>query len=107
MAPTTKENDNTRRKSMNLFSRTSLASLTQINTDVGNVDGHADGEEKEAKKLAKRILKFTYGSTGTPILPQITPVSPIGNGGSGSPKMRYVECVAEPRAMALWGILGH
>jgi hypothetical protein len=90
MAATTKENgSNPRRKSMNLFSRTSLASLTQINTDVGRADGHTDGaEKKDGKKLAKRSSKLGIGSVASPVLPHITPVSPIGNNGSDSPKIR-------------------
>ena len=92
MAPlTTAENGggggSGRRKSTSLFSRASLSSLAQINTDVTN-DIQEEGDKKEKKKLRKGSSIFGLGPAASPVLQQDGPMSPAVHSGSNSPKLR-------------------
>lgn len=107
MAPTAKEiGGSGRRRSMNLFSRGSLTSLTQLNTDVGIGSGKStDLEKKDSKKLGKRSSVFGLGPPGTPELPYDVSVNSVANNGSDSSNTRP-RTLQKGRPTSLFGSLG-
>jgi hypothetical protein len=106
MAPLTKGTpQQSRRKSLNLFSRSSLSSLPHINTNVSN-GGDEDGEKKEKKKLGKRSSIFGLGSAVSLDGHQDGAMSPIKSGErSDSPKLRP-RTLQKGRPASLFGSLG-
>jgi hypothetical protein len=104
MAPSVKEiGGGGRHKSMNLFSRTSLSSLTQINTDVAN--GSEEAGEKDKKKLGKRASLFGLGQSASPDLGLDGTMSPVGSERSNSPKFRP-RTLQKNRPHSIFGSLG-
>jgi hypothetical protein len=105
MAPTAKENGGSgRRKSISLFSRSSLSALAQINTDVANGNAE-DGGKKDKKKLAKRSSIFGLGPSASPDLVQDGVMSPVHSERSNSPKIRP-RTLQKGRPSSLFGSLG-
>ncbi|SZF04245.1 unnamed protein product [Blumeria hordei] len=103
MAPSVKETTGGRRKSLNLFSRGSLAGLTQINTeqDTGLTE---ESSKKLKKKLGRRTSIFGLGSTGS------LPVSQDGTSCTQverceSPKAR-LKTQQKGRPLSVFGSLG-
>lgn len=106
MAPPAKENTaNTRRKSLNLFSKSSLSNLPHINTNISN-GGEEDGEKKDKKKLGKRTSIFGLGSATISEGHQDGAMSPIKSGErADSPKIRP-RTLQKGRPASLFGSLG-
>jgi hypothetical protein len=106
MAPPAKDNTgHARRKSLNLFSRSSLSNLPHINTNISN-GGEEDGEKKEKKKLGKRTSIFGLGSATSVGGHQDGAMSPIKSGErSDSPKIRP-RTLQKGRPASLFGSLG-
>jgi hypothetical protein len=100
MAPTAREaGGSSRRKSVNLFSR---SSLSQLNTD--GVHGEAeDGVNKDRKKLGKRGSIFSLGSGTSPDQYQDVSTSPVER--SNSPKIRP-RTLQKGRPSSLFGSIG-
>jgi len=94
---------NSRRKSIHLFSRASLSGLTQINTDVANLNIEGN-QRKEGKKLAKRNSLFGNGPSASPD-PQSATLSSVDSERSGSPKIRP-RTLQKGRPSSLFGSLG-
>lgn len=91
---------------MNLFSRTSLSSLTPINTDITGGNGKPGIlEKKNSKKLAKRNSVFGVGPSATSESLHDLPISPIANYGSDASKPRP-RTLQKGRPSSLFGSLG-
>ena len=105
MASTGKDSGgSSRRKSMNLFSRSSLSNLSQINTNVGN-GSTEDGDMKDKKKLSKRSSIFGLGPSASPVLVQDGVMSPVHSERSHSPKIRP-RTLQKGRPSSLFGSFG-
>lgn len=83
---------------MNLFSRGSLTSLTQINTDVA-------GGGKEKKKLGKRTSFFGLAPPTNSDLNMDGALSPVGSERADSPKHRP-RTLQKNRPVSIFGSLG-
>jgi hypothetical protein len=113
MAPLGKEGGGSkRRKSINIFSRASLAGLTQINTDVPNGESPQtappleNGDKKERKKLGKRASLFGLGPSASPDLQSDGTMSPVRSiERSDSPKIRP-RTLQKGRPVSIFGSLG-
>ncbi|KAF4621711.1 hypothetical protein G7Y89_g14494 [Cudoniella acicularis] len=106
MAPSAKENGRSggRRKSLNVFSRSSLSNLAHITTNVTN-DGNVDGERKEKKKLTKRSSMFGLGPSASPDLVPDGSRDPFSSERLGSPKNRP-RTLQKGRPTSVFGSLG-
>ncbi|KAH6684473.1 hypothetical protein B0J14DRAFT_13317 [Halenospora varia] len=108
MGPSAKEGGGSsggRRKSINIFSRSSLSNLAHINTDVSN-DGNMEGPRKEKKKLAKRNSMFGIGpSSVSPDPAQDGSMSPFSAENSSSPRLRP-RTLTKGRPNSLFGSFG-
>ncbi|KAG0648572.1 hypothetical protein D0Z07_5145 [Hyphodiscus hymeniophilus] len=93
-----------RRKSMNLFSRAMPSTLPQINTEVANIQGEDEGGKKGKKKLSKRTSMFGIGPTASPDLQHDGMMSPA-HSGTGSPKTRH-RTLQKGRPTSIFGSLG-
>ncbi|TVY22036.1 hypothetical protein LARI1_G000074 [Lachnellula arida] len=99
MAPSMKESGGSgRRKSMNLFTR---SSLSQINTDVAN----DEGGKKDKKKHGKRVSMFGLGSSASSDIGHDGTMSPAGSERSNSPKLRP-RTLQKSRPVSIFGSLG-
>jgi hypothetical protein len=106
MAPPAKEKTTqARRKSLNLFSRSSLSNLPQINTNISNGESE-DVDKKEKKKMGKRGSMFGLGSAVSLDVHQDGAMSPIKSGErSDSPRIRP-RTLQKGRPSSLFGSLG-
>lgn len=109
MALMVKENaeKSSKRRSINFFSRGSLSSLTQINTDVPNLCIE-DGEKKDKKKASRRNSIFGFGSAPNPDLlhPDNSMTSSKNSGpDSDSLKLRP-RTLQKSRPSSIFGSLG-
>ncbi|EKD14872.1 uncharacterized protein L3040_003912 [Drepanopeziza brunnea f. sp. 'multigermtubi'] len=108
MAPTKEKEKNAgRRKSINIFSRASLSSLTQINSEItlGPVE---DAEKKDKKRMSKRNSLFSLAPSPNPDLLQPLSdgsVSPIKTGWVDSSKVRS-KTLQKSRPSSIFGSLG-
>jgi hypothetical protein len=107
MTPATKENGGSgRRKSMNLFSRTSINSLTPINTDIiGGNEKPTVLEKKDSKRQAKRSSVFGLGPSTASESFHDLPLSSVGYNGSDTSKARP-RTLQKGRPSSLFGSLG-
>ncbi|TAQ90428.1 hypothetical protein B7494_g1234 [Chlorociboria aeruginascens] len=98
-----------RRKSIHLFSRTSLSSLTHIHHhDTTNNHEQEEGGEKKEKRLSKRSPLFGLGPPSSHTSPDISQegiISPTYSDISQSPKMRP-RTLQKGRPSSLFGSLG-
>jgi hypothetical protein len=106
MAPHGKDNvGQARRKSLNLFSRSSLSNLPHINTNITGAENE-DGDKKEKKKLGKRTSIFGSGSAPSVDGHQDGSMSPIKSRERlDSPKIRP-RTLQKGRPASLFGSLG-
>ena len=113
MAPLAKDQSSTKshRKSLNLFTRSSLSGLTSIDTNLEKVNtGLLDGEDKQKrdrKKLGKRSSVFSIGPTANREIgpSQDGASSPITSNGSHSPRIRN-RTLQKGRPSSLFGSMG-
>lgn len=105
MASSANASQTKRRMSVNLFSRSSIPSLTRINTDgapnTRTAPLHDSDNKKDGKKLKKRNSLFGIGPSSEE---QIGTLSPI-DGDKGSPRLRP-RTLQKGRPSSIFGSLG-